>query len=505
MKRKYTCLSLFSGIGGGALGFQQAGFGLVGGVDSWQSACDDYARLTGSEAHCLDLLTLQPDELRARVGERRPDVVFTSPPCVGFSGCLPTKRAGTSHYITMNSLAERGIWLMLEAWDEPPPVILLENVPRIQSRGRDWLDAVSAMLRAYGYAVTESTHDCGELGELAQRRRRFLLIARHIKQLPEFIYEPPRHALRGCGEVLRDLPIPCAPQEDQPGGAMHALTQLTALNWLRLAAIPPGKDWRALPARILLPDGITDPSSTCDRREGSMGVTAWDQPTHPIIGAASVQNTALQVADPRVRYRAGRQSGGYGINAWHQPAHTIVGDATVAASWASVADPRLTCAPRSGAYGITDWEVESATVIGHASHDNAAACVADPRTHVTPTHELLLDDASGELRLVGPPVDVAARTPAQLVIQALDGTWHRPMTTLELAALQGFPVRQGDTWLTLSGTKAEQRKKIGNAVPPPTARAIAESILRSLEASRTGALLMSGHPVWVQPDMRGEA
>lgn len=545
MTMHYTCLSLFCGLGGGALGFQRAGFRLIGGIDSWQSACDDYTRLTGSPSHCLDLLTLQPDELRTRVGERRPDVVFTSPPCVGFSGCLPARRAGTTHYIKMNSLAERGIWLMLEAWDEAPPVILLENVPRIMTRGRDWLDAITAMLRTYGYAVTESTHDCGEIGHLAQRRRRFLLIARHMRQIPEWIYEPPKHLLRGCGEVLRELPVPCAPCDTQPGGAMHALTRLSALNWLRLAAIPAGKDWRALPSFILLPGAQVDPSSTCERREGSLGVTAWDAPVHPIIGAASPQNTALQVADPRIAFatrngtlgvtswddasptaipsiaaqnassgvvadprvshRAGRQNGGYGVNCWRAPAHTVVGDATVQAAWASIADPRLSCAPRNGAYGVTDWQQESATVIGHASHDNASACVADPRAAIIPTHELLRDATTGELRLSGDAIDIAGRAPASLVIQALDGTWHRPLTTLELAVLQGLPHMQGDDYLVLSGTKADQRKKIGNAVPPPTAQAIAETIMRSLDASRTGALLMSGHPVWVQPDPQKNA
>ena len=43
------------------------------------------------------------------------------------------------------------------------------------------------LLRAYGYAVAETTHDCGELGALAQSRKRFLLVARHIEKVPPFL------------------------------------------------------------------------------------------------------------------------------------------------------------------------------------------------------------------------------------------------------------------------------------------------------------------------------
>lgn len=87
-----------------------------------------------------DLATLSPTELRAACGDRRPDVVFTSPPCKAFSGCLPRATSLTPTYQDMSDLALRGVWLALEAWPVPPPLILLENVPRIQSRGAQWLE-----------------------------------------------------------------------------------------------------------------------------------------------------------------------------------------------------------------------------------------------------------------------------------------------------------------------------------------------------------------------------
>lgn len=122
------------------------------------------------------------------------------------------------------------------------PVILFENVPRIATRGRHLLDQITSMLRHYGYAVRETTHDCGELGGLAQSRKRFLLIARHVQKVPACIYEPPKRPLRAVGEVLSRMPLPGA----EEAGPMHRVPRLSWKTWVRLAFVEAGKDWRSL-------------------------------------------------------------------------------------------------------------------------------------------------------------------------------------------------------------------------------------------------------------------
>jgi len=541
MKTPRTCLSLFCGLGGGARGFAQAGWHTVG-VDLDEAALADYRTLTGHPAHTLDLSTATPEQLRACVGTA-PDVLLTSPPCQAFSGCLPLSAARTAPYQELSSLAERGIWLALEAWpDAPPRLILLENVPRILSRGRAWLDAVASMLRAYGYAWRETTHDCAELGGLAQHRRRFLGVAR-LQRCPEapervveeLLYEPPHQRIKSVGEVLGALPVP-GPWANGQGGRLHELSQLSPLNWLRLALIPAGKDWRALPERVKLITGALDARSTCSRREGALGVTSWEGHTHAVIGAASPQNTSLQVADPRLTPRAARQNGGYGVGQWNEAAHAVLATSQVGVSWSSLADPRLAhssrkgnfgvcgwqahastvigassayhgqvmadprlgCEPRAGAYGVAQWTTPSATVVGSAQHDNSAVSVADERGWPSPTHELR--EIDGELCLFGPPLDMTSKARALLVIRALDGTWHRPMTTLELAALQSLPTRLDDQWLELEGRSHRGwRQRIGNAIPSATACAIAQSMMRTLDASDAHHLLLSASARWVAP------
>ncbi|HET7133952.1 MAG TPA: DNA cytosine methyltransferase, partial [Gammaproteobacteria bacterium] len=93
----FTAGFLSSGIGVGAdglcaaaarLGSDTARFKNLGGVDIDPDACKDFEYLTGAPALCRDLFELQPHELRAFWGDRRPDVVFSSPPCKGFSRLL---------------------------------------------------------------------------------------------------------------------------------------------------------------------------------------------------------------------------------------------------------------------------------------------------------------------------------------------------------------------------------------------------------------------------------
>lgn len=560
--KQHTFLALACGMGGASVGFHDAGYECVGAFDLDPEACADHECLTGFPAHIADLAEIQPHELRARCSGR-PDVVITSPPCKGFSGCLPAKMSRTEKYRQLNSLAERTIWLVLEAWPEsPPPLILMENVPRILSRGREWLDGVQDLLRVYGYACRETTHDCGELGGLAQHRRRFLMVARHRKQIPDEtpLHVPPVQRVRGIGEVLGSLPVPL-PNSDA-GGPMHSLPKLAPINWVRLALIPAGGDWRDLPESVGL-------SPRDGRQNGGFGVEDFEQPAHAVIAEGTVRNTRASVADPRVLTDLYPSS--YGVADGAEPAKTVRGSQRVQNTEASIADPRLNCSPRATVYGVASREEPANTVVGNARHDNGTYSIADPRVeckrregghgvkgwseasapvianatlhnwpagvadprldhdtrkgnlHVhdwaKPSHVVIGDCRSYKGANVADPRSVivgdpeltwgqgrdgktillnGSYSPTHMIIRAADGSWHRPMTTLELAALQGFPVMVGDGWLKLAGgAHGRWRQRIGNAIPPPAAEAIARAMADTLEAAAEGTFKLNALPVWV--------
>jgi site-specific DNA-cytosine methylase len=543
--RQYTDFHFFCGSGGGALGFQRAharvgrtagSFRNLGGIDSDPKCCRDYTDLIGTEATCLDLFDEEmywdfhgnpppsgwreatPADVQNAAGREAPDVVFMSPPCKGFSGLLNKRSAASDKYRALNELVVRSILLMLEAWkDDPPALLILENVPRIMTRGRNLLDLIVALLQHYGYAVAETSHDCGVIGGLSQHRKRFLMVARHQERVPPFLYEPPKHKVRGIGEVLDSLPLP--EMIDDP---MHRLPRLQWKTWVRLALVPAGGDWRDLEGMDWERYGIVP--GTVNWHRDVLGVRPWDQPSGTVTGRSTPTDGRFSVADPRPPRDIGRYEP-YGVVSWEEPSRTVTSQAAAGSGPYSVQDPRLNCdasnrrtrrynniyrvvhweepsgavtagaGPSSGGqavadprvsrhkagsdnfrssrhYGVLGWEDPSLAVVGHAKHDNGAHSVADPRL----------------------PEDLDRPDPAPLII-SLDNTWHRPLTTMELAALQGFPVP-----LQLEGkSHSSWRERIGNAVPPPAAQAVAETMLRTLLLNDAGVTFELGNePIWVQ-------
>jgi site-specific DNA-cytosine methylase len=519
MKRRsdkpWDSLHLCGGSGGGGLGAKRAGASGKS-IDIKRSACRNYEKLVGEEALCEDILTMKPGDLRDYVGEEAPDVVVCSAPCKGLSRCMGKEKAQTEKYQRLNSIGPYAVDLAITAWPErPPPIILFENVPGMRTKeNRPYLERVVAMLQANGYSVDERVHDCGEIGGLAQRRLRVLLAARHMEQVPNFIRLPPTKRVRGIGEVLGQLPVPLP--GSTAGGPMHRLPRLSAMNWVRLALIRAGKDWRDLPPGVRLRERVA-------RQNGGFGVNDWEEPAHTVLAEGTVRNTWASVADPRVGCK--RRDGGHGVKGWDEPSACVIANPIIDNWPLTVADPRLNCEPRNGAYGVVDWNDPSHTVLGHHAHDNAAGSVADPRlvhaprpgaygvvgwaepSHVVRSNMTIrqapaavADPRVPDFEIEGPPFDINSRKPCHMVIESADGTWHRPMTTLELAALQSYPVYDEPTgeWLVLDGENHDEwREAIGDSIPPDSAEAIIRECIATLAMARDGFQLVGDGGIWV--------
>lgn len=398
---------LFAGVGGGSLGSAKARISWlgvqgkirnIGAIDCDPMACEDYRNFTGSDITCMDLFDLEqyrafhgseppaewreatPADIRAAAGGECPDIVFTSPPCKGFSGLLPNKSAGSDKYQSLNRLTVRSIRLTLEAFAAAPPrILLLENVPRIKSRGAELLAEIKDLLKKHGYACHDADHDCGEIGGLGQRRRRYLLIARHITRCKPFVYQPPTRRLKSIGDIIGPLPLP----DDPSMGPMHRLPRLKFLTWLRLALIPAGGDWRDL--QKIAPEEyrlMHEP-----RGGGPWGVQEWEQQSGTVTGSASVKGSnSVAGADPRLSMQGdgyGGSPGLYGVNEWSEPAPAVTGSASVSSSNcpSAIADPRLD--PKSPkfnhAYKINPCDKSSDTVAGGTGPSAGGICINDSR------------------------------------------------------------------------------------------------------------------------------
>ena len=147
--RTYKLVTFFCGSGAKTLGLLRARgatgsrFVSIGAFDIDPLAVLDFKLLTGAEAQIVDLGKIETHQLAERC-DGRPDMIVMSPPCKGFSGCLPEEASQAEKYQLLNELALRSIDLAVETWATPPALIMLENVPRMRTRGADPLKKMIA-------------------------------------------------------------------------------------------------------------------------------------------------------------------------------------------------------------------------------------------------------------------------------------------------------------------------------------------------------------------------
>ena len=569
MTHTYTHLQLFCGLGGLSRGFDEAkmdAYGLrgefehLGGLDSDPQTIEAYNRYTDSDhGHVADLFSrdqyrdfhgtepsaewreMTPADLLRITGGRCPDVVAMSPPCKGFSRLISNATADSAKYQALNALVVRGLMLVLEAFREDlPAVLLIENVRGITMRGERHLREVQALLKAHGYSLDGSAHCLGEWGGLAQRRPRWMLAARNTNKLSALLLQPPRQPLKTVGEVLSQLP----PVGHPLGGRLHQPRKTTFRTALRLALIRAGYDWRDL-KRLEVVDGVLKdyrivPIGDYGRR-GPLGVLCADQPAptitsstrsssgrfafpdsraaanipaawqivpvgdygqHPgtlgvlrldevsptVTAARSVGSGRMAIPDPRIP--GTRFNHAYRVVALDDSIGTIKGDLGPGSQ--SIPDPRTTrdlshnasgAWANGGPYGVLGWDESADVITASGSHDNAALSIADPR--------LPKPEAKGVWVTLSP-----------------DGTWHRPLTLLERAVLQDL-IRPEDLhkpgaldWIE-GAHDTRIAEWIGNAVPPAAGRTMAESILKCLLAEEAGiGFELTSQAIWAEEETR---
>jgi site-specific DNA-cytosine methylase len=208
----------------------------------------------------------------------------------------------------------------------------------------------------------------------------------------------------------------------------------------------------------------------------------WDRESNAVTGGTGPSADGLCVADPRAH--GGREGKAkYRIVPWNESGGCVIGNSSTGQGAYAVADPRpqrwidgRRAFEGGGHYGVSAWGEPSATVLSAAKLDRGPFSVADPR-------------------LPGPD---DRPSPAPVII-ALDGTWHRPFTTLELAVLQGYdPAQLMEAPLSGKG-HTTWRQHIGNRVPPPAAQAIAEVFGETLLRAALGeGWRLDTREVWVR-------
>ncbi|MFR9146713.1 MAG: DNA cytosine methyltransferase [Mediterraneibacter sp.] len=183
-------LDVFSGAGGFSLGFQLAGYDIIGAIEIDKWAAETFQRNHPSAKVLIGDIVTFSDEYLKKVYKERPDVIVGGPPCQGFSVC--NKNAGDPKD-PRNSLFTEFL-RTVKVFE--PSVVVMENVPNIikakTNSGEKVIDIIIQELKEIGYYIKFDVLSASDYG-VPQKRKRLILVGtkRKIDPFPE-----PTHYVR---------------------------------------------------------------------------------------------------------------------------------------------------------------------------------------------------------------------------------------------------------------------------------------------------------------------
>ena len=160
---------LCSGPGGLTQGAKAAGLEVVFALEHDPAVAATYARNHGRHAVIGDVNEMHPAAVALR-----PDGIVAGPPCQPFSDGGLNLGAGDERNAMPGVL--RWIEYHRPAW------FVIENVPGLKSRHRDYLGGVLTQLRSAGYFVDWVILDASRFG-VPQRRKRLFIAGRRDGRL----------------------------------------------------------------------------------------------------------------------------------------------------------------------------------------------------------------------------------------------------------------------------------------------------------------------------------
>ena len=250
---------MFCGCGGLSLGFEQAGYNVLLGIDNWDDALVTFRyNHHDSETMCADLMNLDPKVVQNAIGRRTVDVIIGGPPCQGFS--IAGKRIINDN---RNKLYKSFVRMVGHF---KPKAFVLENVPNILTIGDGIIKrTIIADFEALGYKVVNKVLLASDYG-VPQNRRRAIFVG--LLSGEEFVYPQPTITRRvTTEEALSDLPehslpdgsnYPSNPQSEyqtlirtnSKGVYNHNITIHTEQTQHIIALVPDGGNYKDLPEEL---------------------------------------------------------------------------------------------------------------------------------------------------------------------------------------------------------------------------------------------------------------
>lgn len=468
-------LDLFAGCGGLSLGFEAAGFEVVGGVEIDPLASQSHARnffsheggdAVAKHSMPVDITQIEPGSLVKHCGAKEAaalsvDVIAGGPPCQAFARVGRAKLREVAEHPEAFKLDARGNLYMryLHYVKELKPLaLLMENVPDIINYGGHNVPAETCeMLESIGYVARYTLLNSAYYG-VPQMRERMFLLAFSKEVADNVTFPTPSHWI------------------ELPQG--YAGTRGVALKYIKddlfegpTYYVEPPESKPSLPKAITAQDAISDLPAIRAHLDGMMpkGARRFDKIT---------------------RYSSKRKLHPYVQLMRNWPGHESNG---------GVYDHVIRSLPRD--YAI--FERMNPGDQYPEAHAHALALFRERLADAESKAGRRFDESSKVYQelftATVPPYDpgkfpnkwrkMEADLPARTLLAHLgkDGYSHihydsnqaRTISVREAARLQSFP-----DGFVFAGTMNPAFKQIGNAVPPLMAKALAVTIKQTLQATR---------------------
>jgi DNA (cytosine-5)-methyltransferase 1 len=218
LDRPLNVLDLFCGCGGLSLGFIQAGYNVLLGVDFDEAALETYKyNLKNSDVLKADLSTDEAiDQIAEKIGDQTIDVIIAGPPCQGFSltGSRDINDSRNTLYLAVVKAVKRF----------KPKAFLIENVPGIATlyKGRVKEQIINTFEDLdYNVSVTNKPLLAADFGVPQMRKRMFFVGFQ--REFGYFEFPSPTHTPENyvtCEMAISDLPS----REDELGSEVDDYT-----------------------------------------------------------------------------------------------------------------------------------------------------------------------------------------------------------------------------------------------------------------------------------------
>ncbi len=183
-KKKIKVFDFFSGCGGTAQGFKQAGLDIVVGIDNDKDAAETYKHNIKPELFLNDdIRNIETDSLKKYINKYQKDNYIL------FCGCAPCQPFSSQNKKRFSKDDKRFSLLdefsrFVEEYE--PDFIFFENVPGMKKLkpNESPLYKFEKKLKVKGYHVSGPQIVCAEEYGVPQKRRRLILIASKINKIP---------------------------------------------------------------------------------------------------------------------------------------------------------------------------------------------------------------------------------------------------------------------------------------------------------------------------------